>query len=170
MEFRDLKKQYQILRDDIESKISSVCTSARYISGPEVKELEIQLAEYVGVKHCISCANGTDAITLALKVWGIGQGDAVFVPDFTFFSSGECPAAEGATCIFVDVDDRSYNLDSEKLELAIEKVLEEGKLTPKVVIAVDLFGLPADYENIKKICNKYNHRKPQKYENLLHFQ
>ena len=156
MEFRDLKKQYQILRDDIETKINSVCTSARYISGPEVKELEIQLAEYVGVKHCISCANGTDAITLALKVWGIGQGDAVFVPDFTFFSSGECPAAEGATCIFVDVDDRSYNLDSEKLELAIEKVLEEGKLTPKVVIAVDLFGLPADYDNIKKICNKYN--------------
>ena len=156
MEFRDLKKQYQILRDDIETKINSVCTSARYISGSEVKELEIQLAEYVGVKHCISCANGTDAITLALKVWGIGQGDAVFVPDFTFFSSGECPAAEGATCIFVDVDDRSYNLDSKKLELAIEKVLEEGNLTPKVVIAVDLFGLPADYDNIKKICNKYN--------------
>ena len=156
MEFRDLKKQYQVLKDDIESKIQSVCASARYISGPEVKELEKQLAEYVGVKHCITCANGTDAITLALKVWGIGSGDAVFVPDFTFFSSGECPAAEGATCIFVDVDERSYNLDSEKLELAIEKVLEEGKLTPKVVIAVDLFGLPADYDNIKKICNKYN--------------
>ena len=120
MEFRDLKKQYQVLKDDIESKIQSVCASARYISGPEVKELEKQLAEYVGVKHCITCANGTDAITLALKVWGIGSGDAVFVPDFTFFSSGECPAAEGATCIFVDVDDRSYNLDSEKLELAIE--------------------------------------------------
>ena len=156
MEFRDLKKQYQVLKDDIESKIQSVCASARYISGPEVKELEKQLAEYVGVKHCITCANGTDAITLALKVWGIGSGDAVFVPDFTFFSSGECPAAEGATCIFVDVDERSYNLDSEKLELAIEKVLVEGKLTPKVVIAVDLFGLPADYDNIKKICNKYN--------------
>lgn len=156
MEFRDLKKQYQVLKEDIDKKVQSVCASARYISGPEVKELENQLAEYVGVKHCVTCANGTDAITLALKVWGIGQGDAVFVPDFTFFSSGECPAAEGATCIFVDVDDRSYNLDSEKLELAIEKVLEEGKLTPKVVIAVDLFGLPADYDNIKKICNKYN--------------
>lgn len=156
MEFRDLKKQYQVLKDDIESKIQSVCASARYISGPEVKELEKQLAEYVGVKHCITCANGTDAITLALKVWGIGSGDAVFVPDFTFFSSGECPAAEGATCIFVDVDERTYNLDPQRLELAIEEVIKEGKLTPKVVIAVDLFGLPADYDNIKKICNKYN--------------
>lgn len=156
MEFRDLKKQYQVLKDDIESKIQSVCASARYISGPEVKELEKQLAEYVGVKHCITCANGTDAITLALKVWGIGSGDAVFVPDFTFFSSGECPAAEGATCIFVDVDERTYNLDPQRLELAIEEVLKEGKLTPKVVIAVDLFGLPADYEKIKMICNKYN--------------
>lgn len=156
MEFRDLKKQYQVLKDDIESKIQSVCASARYISGPEVKELEKQLAEYVGVKHCITCANGTDAITLALKVWGIGSGDAVFVPDFTFFSSGECPAAEGATCIFVDVDERTYNLDPQRLELAIEEVIKEGKLTPKVVIAVDLFGLPADYEKIKMICNKYN--------------
>lgn len=156
MEFRDLKKQYQVLKDDIESKIQSVCDSARYISGPEVKELEKQLAEYVGVKHCITCANGTDAITLALKVWGIGSGDAVFVPDFTFFSSGECPAAEGATCIFVDVDERTYNLDPQRLELAIEEVIREGKLTPKVVIAVDLFGLPADYEKIKMICNKYN--------------
>ena len=156
MEFRDLKKQYQVLKDDIESKIQSVCASARYISGPEVKELEKQLAEYVGVKHCITCANGTDAITLALKVWGIGSGDAVFVPDFTFFSSGECPAAEGATCIFVDVDERTYNLDPQRLELAIEEVTKEGKLTPKVVIAVDLFGLPADYEKIKMICNKYN--------------
>lgn len=156
MEFRDLKKQYQVLKDDIESKIQSVCASARYISGPEVKELEKQLAEYVGVKHCITCANGTDAITLALKVWGIGSGDAVFVPDFTFFSSGECPAAEGATCIFVDVDEKTYNLDPQRLELAIEEVIKEGKLTPKVVIAVDLFGLPADYEKIKMICNKYN--------------
>ena len=105
MEFRDLKKQYQILKEDIDLKVQSVCASAHYISGPEVKELEEQLAEYVGVKHCITCANGTDALTLALKAWGIGNGDAVFVPDFTFFSSGECPAGEGATCVFVDVDE-----------------------------------------------------------------
>ena len=156
MEFRDLKKQYQVLKEDIDKKVQSVCASARYISGPEVKELENQLAEYVGVKHCVTCANGTDAITLALKVWGIGEGDAVFVPDFTFFSSGECPASEGATCVFVDVDERTYNLDSEKLELAIQRVLDEGKVIPKVVIAVDLFGLPADYEKIKLVCKKYN--------------
>ena len=89
MEFRDLKKQYQVLKSDIDKAVESVCTSAHYISGPEVSELEKELAEYVGVKHCITCANGTDALTLALKAWGIEKGDAVFVPDFTFFSSGE---------------------------------------------------------------------------------
>lgn len=156
MEFRDLKKQYQILKGDIDKKIQSVCASARYISGPEIKELENQLAEYVGVKHCVTCANGTDALTLALKVWGVGTGDAVFVPDFTFFSSGECPASEGATCVFVDVDERTYNLDAAKLEESIQKVLDEGIYKPKVVIAVDLFGLPADYEKIKSVCKKYN--------------
>lgn len=155
MEFRDLKKQYQVLKAQIDEKVQSVCASAHYISGPEVAEVEKELAEYVGVKHCITCANGTDALTLALKTWGIGKGDAVFVPDFTFFSSGECPAAEGATCIFVDVDERTYNLDSVKLEEAILKVKKEGKYTPKVVVAVDLFGLPADYNAIKPVCEKY---------------
>ena len=155
MEFRDLKKQYQVLKVQIDEKVQSVCASAHYISGPEVAELEKELAEYVGVKHCITCANGTDALTLALKTWGIGKGDAVFVPDFTFFSSGECPAAEGATCVFVDVDERTYNLDAVKLEEAILKVKKEGKYTPKVVVAVDLFGLPADYNAIKPICEKY---------------
>lgn len=156
MEFRDLKKQYQVLKAAIDEKVQGVCATAQYISGPEVKELEKQLADYVGVKHCVSCANGTDALTLALKVWNVGAGDAVFVPDFTFFSSGECPAAEGATCVFVDVDDRSYNLDVAKLEEAIKKVIAEGIYTPKVVIAVDLFGLPADYEKIRDVCKKYN--------------
>lgn len=156
MEFRDLKKQYQVLKNDIDDAVQKVCASAHYISGPEVSELEKQLAEYVGVKHCITCANGTDALTLALKAWGIGKGDAVFVPDFTFFSSGECPAGEGATCIFVDVDERTYNINPVKLEEAILKVKSEGKYNPKVVVAVDLFGLPADYEAIKPICQKYN--------------
>ncbi len=155
MEFRDLKKQYQVLKEQIDVKVQSVCASAHYISGPEVKELEKQLAEYVGVKHCISCANGTDALTLALRAWGIGKGDAVFVPDFTFFSSGECPASVGATCVFVDVDEHTYNIDAKKLEEAIIKVQKEGKYKPKVVVAVDLFGLPADYDNIKPICEKY---------------
>ena len=156
MEFRDLKKQYQILKEDIDLKVQSVCASARYISGPEVKELEEQLAEYVGVKHCITCANGTDALTLALKVWGITEGDAVFVPDFTFFSSGECPAGEGATCVFVDVDEKTFNIDPIKLEIAIEKVIKDGRYTPKAVVAVDLFGQPADFDKIIPICEKYD--------------
>ena len=156
MEFRDLKHQYAVLKEDIDKNIAEVCSSARYISGSQVKELEQQLAEYVGVKHCITCANGTDALTLALKAWGIGKGDAVFVPDFTFFSTGECPAAEGATPIFVDVDERTFNIDPEKLEKAINKVKNEGKYTPKVVAAVDLFGQPADYAKIKEICRKYD--------------
>ena len=156
MEFRDLKKQYQILKTDIDGKIKTVCESAHYISGPEVKELEEQLAEYVGVKHCVTCANGTDAITLALKAWGIGEDDAVFVPDFTFFSSGECPAEEGATCVFVDVDERTYNIDPNKLEEAILKVKNDGLYTPRVVVAVDLFGQPADYDRIIDICKKYD--------------
>ena len=155
MEFRDLKKQYEILKADIDAGISEVLSGARFISGPQVKELERKLADYVGVKHCITCANGTDAITLALMAWQVGEGDAVFVPDFTFFSSGECPAYEGATPIYVDVTKDSFNLDPQRLEEAIRKVLEEGKYTPKAVIAVDLFGRPADYPAIRSICDKY---------------
>lgn len=156
MQFRDLQKQYQVLKSDIDEKILSVCASAQYISGPEVSELEMQLAEYVGVKHCITCANGTDAITLAIKAWGLGKGDAVFVPDFTFFSSAECPASEDTTCIFVDVDKQTYNIDPVKLEEAVKNVIADGKYEPKAVIAVDLFGQPADYDIIRQICAKYN--------------
>lgn len=155
MQFRDLQKQYEILKTQIDEAMIKVAGSAMFISGPEVKELEKQLADYVGVKHCITCANGTDAISIALRAWGIGKGDAIFVPDFTFFSSGECPADEGATPIFVDVDPRTYNLDTVKLEEAILKVKEEGKYNAKAVVAVDLFGLPADFDSIKKICDKY---------------
>ena len=155
MQFRDLKKQYEILKPEIDSAIADVIAGSRFISGPQVKELEALLAEYVGVKHCITCANGTDAITLAMMAWGIGDGDAVFVPDFTFFSSGECPAIVGATPIFVDVDSRTFNLDPDKLEAAIKTLIEEGQYTPKAVVAVDLFGLPADYPRIKAICEKY---------------
>ena len=155
MEFRDLKKQYAVLKTEIDAGIAQVLTSARFISGPQVKELEQKLAEYVGVKHCITCANGTDAITLGLMAWGIGEGDAIFVPDFTFFSSGECPAYEGATPIYVDVERGSFNLNPEKLETAVQKVIAEGRYTPRAVIAVDLFGQPADYTRIKPICEKY---------------
>ena len=156
MQFRDLQKQYEILKPQIDAAMIDVATSARFISGPQVKELERVLAEYVGVKHCITCANGTDAISIALRAWGVGKGDAVFVPDFTFFSSGECPADEGATPIFVDVDQRTYNMDPVKLEETIQKVIAEGKYIAKAVIAVDLFGLPANYPVIKGICEKYN--------------
>ena len=155
MQFRDLAKQYEVLKPQIDSAMIKVAESSRFINGPEVKELEKQLAGYVGVKHCITCANGTDAITLAMRAWGIGKGDAVFVPDFTFFSSGECPADEGATPVFVDVDRRSFNIDPEKLEEAVKKVIAEGKYRARAVVAVDLFGLPADYPSLKPICEKY---------------
>ncbi len=155
MQFRDLAKQYEVLKAQIDEAMVSVAASAHYISGPEVKALEKELAEYVGVKHCITCANGTDAITIAMRAWGIGKGDAVFVPDFTFFSSGECPADEGATPIFVDVDERTYNLNPVKLENAVKQVIKEGKYTPKAVVSVDLFGLPADYPAIQAVCKKY---------------
>ena len=155
MQFRDLKKQYEVLKNEIDAGIAEVLASAKFISGPQVKELEKKLADYVGVKHCITCGNGTDAITLAMMTWGVDEGDAVFVPDFTFFSSGECPAFEGATPIYVDVDKRTFNLDAEKLEEAIKKVKEEGKYIPKAVVAVDLFGLPADYNKIRPVCEKY---------------
>lgn len=155
MQFRDLPKQYEALKSQIDAAMVKVAASAHYISGPEVKELEKALAEYTGVKHCITCANGTDAITIAMRAWGIGKGDAVFVPDFTFFSSGECPADEGATPIFVDVDPETYNMDSEKLEEAVKKVIAEGKYKARAVVTVDLFGLPADYDAIRPICNQY---------------
>ena len=155
MQFRDLPKQYEVLKPQIDAAMIEVTTSAHFIGGSQVKELEKALAEYVGVKHCITCANGTDAISIAMRAWGVGEGDAVFVPDFTFFSSGECPADEGATPIYVDVDQRTYNINPVKLEEAVKKVIAEGKYKAKAIVAVDLFGLPADYDMIKPICEKY---------------
>ena len=155
MEFRDLKKQYQVLREDMDRAVLDAMASGAYIMGPQVKELEKQLAEYVGVKHCLTCANGTDALTLALKAWGIGPGDAVFVPDFTFFSSAEVVPLEGATPVFVDVCEETFNIDAADLERAVKEVLAEGQLRPRVVVAVDLFGLPADYQALRAVADKY---------------
>ena len=155
MEFRDLKRQYANLKDQIDQAIAEVISAAQFISGPQVRALEKELADYVGIKHCITCANGTDAITIALLAHGIGEGDAVFVPDFTFFSSGESPATVGATPIFVDVQKNTFNMDAESLEQAVKKVLNEGRLMPRAVVAVDLFGLPADYDAIIPVCEKY---------------
>ena len=155
MEFRDLKQQYQVLREDMDRAILDAVASGAYIMGPQVKELEKQLAEYVGVKHCLTCANGTDALTLALKAWGIGPGDAVFVPDFTFFSSAEVVSLEGATPVFVDVHEETFNMDAADLERAVKQVLADGRLKPRVIVAVDLFGLPADYQAIRAVADKY---------------
>lgn len=156
MQFRDLQKQYKILKSDIDYTIQQVLDAGNFISGSQVTELESQLASYAGVKHCITCANGTDALSLALMAWNIGEGDAVFVPDFTFFASGETPAYEGAVPVFVDVEEDTFNISAESLEQAILQVKEEGKLVPKVIITVDLFGQPADYPAIRKIADKYH--------------
>lgn len=155
MQFRDLKKQYEVLKPEMDAAIGRVLEASNYISGKQVAELEEELAEYVGVKHCITCANGTDALTLALMAWGIGEGDAVFVPDFTFFSSAETVAYEGATPVFTDILEDTFNMDPDSLERAIQAVLAEKKLTPKAIVTVDLFGLPADYDRIRAIADKY---------------
>lgn len=155
MQFRDLKRQYVELKEEIDCAIKTVVEETNFISGKQVQELEKQLAEYVGVKHCITCGNGTDALTMMLKAWEIKEGDAVFVPDFTFFASGEVVSFEGATPVFYDVDEVTYNADVHSLEAAIQKVLEEKKLTPKVIIAVDLFGMPADYDKLAEVAQKY---------------
>lgn len=156
MEFRDLKLQYNRLKTDIDNSLFKVLGNADFISGSEVTELEEELASYIGVKHCITCGNGTDALVLALLAWGIRKGDAVFVPDFTFFASGEAPAFCGATPIFVDVEKDTYNISVKSLEEAVIKVLDDGKLIPRAIVAVDLFGQPADYDKLKEIAKKYN--------------
>ena len=156
MEFRDLKKQYQVLKPQMDAAIGKVLQDCNFISGKQVAELEEKLAQYVGVKHCVTCGNGTDALSLVMMAWEIKEGDAVFVPDFTFFASAEVVAFEGATPIFVDVDERSFNIDPDKLEQAICAVEQEGKLRPRAVVAVDLFGQPADYHRIEEICRRHN--------------
>jgi len=156
MEFRDLKQQYQLHKTEIDAAMQLVLNHADFINGSKVKQLEQELAEYVGVKHCITCANGTDALQLALMAWNIGEGDAVFVPDFTFFSSGEVVPLVGATPIFVDIDEDTYNISPESLETAIAYVTQNTDLKPRVIVAVDLFGQPADFDKIRQIAEKYN--------------
>lgn len=155
MQFRDLKQQYQVLKEDIDAAMVKVATDCNFISGAQVAELEKELAEYVGVKHCVTCANGTDALSIAMMVWDFGEGDAVFVPDFTFFSSGEIVSHCGATPVFVDVEKDTYNMSADSLERAIKKVVDDGKLKPRAIVAVDLFGLPADFSKLKPIAEKY---------------
>lgn len=156
MQFRDLKAQYLHLKNEIDAGIAGVIENTSFISGCQVQELEEKLAAYVGVKHCITCANGTDALTLMMMAWGIKEGDAVFVPDFTFFSSGEIVSFAGATPVFYDVCPDTFNADVRSLEQAICAVREEGRLIPKAIVAVDLFGQPADYPAIEEIARKYD--------------
>lgn len=156
MEFIDLKAQYAKLKEQIDGNIQKVLTDGHYIMGEEVKVLEEKLAKYVGRKYCATCANGTDALTIAMKVFDIKVGDAVFVPTFTFYSTAEIVSLEGATPIFVDVDERTFNIDTIKLEKAIKQVIQEGKLKPKAIIPVDLFGQAANFPEILTIAQRYN--------------
>lgn len=155
MQFIDLAAQYQHLKQRIDKRIQAVLDHGHYIMGPEVEELELKLADYVGVKHCISCANGTDALQLAMMVLDIKPGDAVFCPTFTFFATAEVIAYAGATPVFVDSDARTFNICPQDLEQRIKSVIAEGKLVPKAIIAVDLFGLPANYPELEVIATKY---------------
>lgn len=156
MQFIDLQSQYQHLKTRIDKRIQNVLDHGRYIMGPEVSELEEKLADYVGVKHAIGCANGTDALQLALMAMDVKPGDAVYCPTFTFFATAETPALIGATPVFVDSDASTFNLCPHDLEKQIKATLSQGKLRPKAIIAVDLFGLPANYPEIQKIADKYD--------------
>ena len=155
MQFIDLKAQYRTLKTEIDANIQNVLDSAQFIGGHYVKELEEKLAAFVGRKHCISCANGTDALQLAFMAYGVGNGDAVFCPDMTFIASVEPACLLGATSVFCDILPDTYCLDPESLERQIRAVLAEGRLTPKAVVAVDILGNPCDYDAIVPICEKY---------------
>lgn len=134
---------------EMDEAMFRVVSSGAYIMGPQVAELEQQLADYVGVKHCITCANGTDALRLALTALGIGQGDTVLVPDFTFFATAEAVAMVGATPVFVDVCNDTFNIDADSFSDMYQRL----ETKPKAVIAVDLFGLPAEYDRLREVCD-----------------
>jgi dTDP-4-amino-4,6-dideoxygalactose transaminase len=154
MQFIDLAAQRERIGDRLNAAINKVVADGRYILGPEVAEFEKKLADYVGVEHVIACANGTDALLMPLMARGIGPGDAVFCPSFTFAATAEVVALAGAVPIFVDVDPDSYNLNVAQLEAAIAEVRKEGRLQPKAVIPVDLFGLAAEYNAIMALAER----------------
>ncbi len=155
MKFRDLGEQYKALKPEIDAAIQSVIDQSTFILGKPVAELEEALAAYVGKKHCVAVGNGTDALHLSLRALEIGAGDAVFAPDFTYVASAVCANLVGATPVFVDIDPQTFNMSPDALEEAILRVKQEGKLIPKVIIPVDLFGQPADYDKILPIAEKY---------------
>ena len=151
--FIDLGAQQSMIRNNIDAAIKTVLDHGNYIMGPEVKAFEIQLCDFSKAKHALTCANGTDAISLVLMAWGIGPGDAVFVPSFTYVATAEAPAQLGAVPFFVDVDENSFNMDPESLKQAILDCKKMG-LNPAVVIAVDLFGQPADADSIMHVAHE----------------
>ncbi len=153
--FIDLAAQQARLRPQIDAAIARVLAHGQYVMGPEVGLLERQLAAFAGAAHCVSCANGTEAVALPLMAWGIGVGDAVFCPSFTFAATGEVIPWLGASPVFVDIKPDTYNLDPEKLEAAILAIKAEGRLAPRAIIAVDLFGQAADYPAIAGIARRH---------------
>jgi UDP-2-acetamido-2-deoxy-ribo-hexuluronate aminotransferase len=153
--FIDLAAQQQRIKPQIDAAIAKVLAHGAYVMGPEVRQFEADLAAFAGAKHCLSCANGTEALALPLMAWGIGPGDAVFCPSFTFAATGEIIPWLGASPVFVDILPDTYNINPDRLEAAIKAILAEGKLTPKAIIAVDLFGQPADYPAIAAIAKTY---------------
>ena len=152
--FIDLQAQYRRLKPAIDARVMRVLEHGKFILGPEVAELEAALSAFCGVRETVTVASGTEALRIPMMGEGIGPGDAVFLPAFTYTATAEVPCALGAEPVFVDVDPRSYNLDPAALERAIAGVRAEGRLRPRAVVAVDLFGLPADYEAIGETCRR----------------
>lgn len=154
--FIDLKAQQARIADELSKKIDAVLTHGQYIMGPEVTEFEEKLSAFATQKHAISCSNGSDAILLCLLALGIGKGDAVFVPSFTFAATAEMVALTGATPVFVDILPSTFNMDPDHLKLSLEDIRKKGDLKPKAIMPVDLFGQIADYPALSKIANEFN--------------
>lgn len=152
--FIDLQAQRRRLGSSLERAINAAVTGGQWILGPEVQALETRLAAFAGVKHAVTCANGTDALVLLLRAWDVGPGDAVFVPAFTFAASAEAVALVGATPVFVDVHADTCNIDASSLDAAVALVRREGKLEPRVLMTVDLFGQPADYAALEPVLKR----------------
>ncbi|MBR5041521.1 MAG: DegT/DnrJ/EryC1/StrS aminotransferase family protein [Clostridiales bacterium] len=153
MNFIDLGRQYECIKEKVDAGIKNVVESQHYIMGPEVKELEDQLAKFAGRKYCLTCSSGTEALIIPLMAYNLTKDDAVFVPSFTFFASAESINLAGATPVFVD-SDRTFNMDPESLKREIARVKAEGKLNPKGLIIVDLFGRSADYDKLLPIAEE----------------
>jgi dTDP-4-amino-4,6-dideoxygalactose transaminase len=150
----DVLAQQKLIRAELDRRIAAVLDSGRFIMGPEVAELEAGLAGFAGAAHCVGVSSGTDALQIAMMAEGIGRGDAVFLPAFTYTATAEVPLVLGATPVFVDVDKYSYNMDISDLERRIEEVKRRGWLRPRAVVGVDLFGLPADWPAIEAISTR----------------